>query len=129
MPEKDIFDVKGNIDNLMEKFEKFIQSKTVIGEPIQIGEATLVPLIAASFGLGSGGGDGGGNKGEQGMGGGAGIAAKISPLAVLVIKNGKTEMLTLKNSQALEKLIDQVPEILNKIKETAEKEKSNKEKI
>jgi uncharacterized spore protein YtfJ len=125
MLEKGNFNVKDNIDNLMKRLEEFIQSKTVIGEPMQIGEVTLVPLISASFGLGSGGGDGQSNKGEKGVGGGSGVAAKINPLAVLVIKGESTELITLKNSQALEKLVDKIPDLVSKVKDISEK--SNKE--
>ncbi|MEN8908002.1 MAG: spore germination protein GerW family protein [Clostridiales bacterium] len=107
--------IKENIDGLFQKLQDFIKSQTVIGEPIVMGETTLVPLISASFGLGSGSGDGETSKGEKGMGAGAGIGAKITPLAVLVIKDSKTELITLKNSQALEKLIDKIPELVSKV--------------
>jgi uncharacterized spore protein YtfJ len=120
------FNIKENIDSLFEKLENFIKSKTVVGEPIQIGETTIVPLISASFGLGSGGGDGE-SKGEKGVGGGAGIGAKISPLAVLIMKDGKTELITLKNSQAIEKLVDKIPELISKVSDVkcAKKDKSD----
>jgi uncharacterized spore protein YtfJ len=106
--------IKDNNGWLLEKLENFIKSQTVVGEPIKIGEVTIIPLVSASFGLGSGSGDGT-TKGESGSGVGSGIAAKISPLAVLVVKENKTELITLKNSQAVEKLVDKIPDLVSNI--------------
>jgi uncharacterized spore protein YtfJ len=120
--------VNENINSLFERLEKFLTSKTVIGEPIQIGDATLVPIINVSFGLGSGGGDGTDSKGNGGVGGGAGIGARVSPTAIIVIKGDKIEMMPIKKSSGLEKLVDMVPGIVEKIKcEKEEKKQGNKE--
>lgn len=109
------FDVNENVSVLFDKLEKFLTSKTVIGEPIKIGEATLIPFITTSFGLGAGGGDGYEAKGAHGIGNGSGIGAKISPTAVLVIKGDSIQMLPIKKSAGFEKLIEMVPEIVSKV--------------
>ena len=44
--------LKDNIDALVSKLEHLVSTKTVIGEPITVGNNTLVPVISASFGLG-----------------------------------------------------------------------------
>lgn len=109
------FNVNENINVLFERLEKFLTSKTVVGEPIQIGETTLIPFITTSFGLGSGGGDGKDPKGANGVGGGSGIGARITPTAVLVVKGDKTELIPIKKAANFEKLIEMVPELVNKI--------------
>ncbi len=109
------FDVNESVSVLFEKLEKFLTSKTVIGEPIKIGEATLIPFITTSFGLGAGGGDGYEPKGSHGIGGGSGIGAKISPTAVLVIKGEQIEMIPIKKNAGFEKLIEMVPDIVSKV--------------
>ncbi|HPD00161.1 MAG TPA: spore germination protein GerW family protein [Acetivibrio sp.] len=109
------FDVNENVSVLFEKLEKFLTSKTVIGEPIKVGEATLIPFITTSFGLGSGGGDGYDAKGAHGIGGGSGIGARISPTAVLVIRGDDIEMIPIKKSAGFEKLVEMVPEIVSKV--------------
>lgn len=109
------FNVNENITVLFEKLEKFLTSKTVIGESIQVGDATLIPFITTSFGIGSGGGDGTDAKGSKGIGGGSGIGAKISPTAVLVIKGDKIEVLPIKKNAGFEKLIEMVPDIVSKV--------------
>jgi len=101
---------------LFERLENFVKTKTVVGEAIQIGDTTLIPFVTVSFGLGSGGGDGTDSKGSKGVGGGAGIGARVTPTAVLVIQGDKIEMLSISKPGSLGKLLEMVPEIINKIK-------------
>lgn len=113
----DSFSIGENINNLFEKLESFIKTKTVVGEPMQIGEVTIVPFIDISFGVGTGGGSGTEEKGNQGTGGGAGSGGKVSPTAVLVIKGDQVELMPIKKSGSLEKLIEMVPGIIEKAKD------------
>jgi uncharacterized spore protein YtfJ len=121
--------VTENINALFEKLESFIKSKTVIGEPIQVGDATLIPVVNVSFGLGAGGGDGTDSKGDSGTGGGSGIGAKVSPTALVVIKGDKIDILPIKKSSSVEKLLDMVPGIVEKLnlKKDEKGEKDSKE--
>lgn len=68
------------------ELERILNSKTVVGEPITVGEATLIPLVSVGFGFGAGGGTGSppGQSG-QGLGGGTGGGGGIRPVAVLII--------------------------------------------
>lgn len=80
--------------------------------------------------MGLGWGGVGDNKGIKGQGGGLGTGARISPDAVLVIKNDDVQMLPVKKGANLSKLIEMVPEIVSKIKidkENKEKEEVKKE--
>jgi uncharacterized spore protein YtfJ len=105
-----------NIDLLFKNLEDFIKSKTIFGEHIQIGDTTLIPVVDVSFGLGSGSGDGSDNKGNGGIGGGAGVGAKASPAAIIVMKDNNVEVLPIKKSSGLEKLIEMVPDLVQRIK-------------
>lgn len=113
----DNFNVSESINNIFDKLENFLKTKTVVGEPMQIGDVTIVPFIDISFGLGTGGGSGIEEKGNQGSGGGAGSGGKISPTAILVIKGDHIELLPIKKSGGLDKLIDMVPDIVAKANE------------
>jgi len=68
------------------------RANAVVGKPISVGERHVVPLCELSVGLGGLGG-GGQSTGEEakgsGVGGGAGGGAKATPVAVLVIEDGK----------------------------------------
>lgn len=87
--------VKENLDTLFSKLEKFLRTETVVGQPIVIGETTLVPIINVMFGCGTGGGEGG-DKGTTGKGSGLGVGARISPNAIVVIKNDEVTLLPMK---------------------------------
>jgi len=104
-----------NATVLFEKLEKFFTSKTVVGEPLQVGQVTLIPLLNISFGLGLGGGDGTDEKGNKGMGGGSGVGAKAVPTAVLVVSGGKVDVLPITQRGGLERLVDLVPDILERV--------------
>lgn len=119
---------KESIDSIFENLEKFIKTETVIGEPIVVGEVTLVPVISVMFGCGAGGGAGTDDKGMKGNGNGGGGGARISPNGIVVIKkDGDVSLLPIKNKSSLESLINMVPEIVSKININKDG-KDNKEK-
>jgi len=108
--------VNESLETLFSHLEKFLKTETVVGEPIVIGETTLIPIITVSFGCGGGGGGGKDEKGNDGMGTGVGVGAKISPDAVIVIKEDAVTLLPVKSRSNLENLVGMVPEIVKKIK-------------
>jgi len=108
--------VNESLETLFNSLEKFFRTETVIGQPIEVGETTLIPIITVSFGAGGGGGNGTDEKGNGGHGTGLGVGAKITPDAVLVIKGDEVSMLPVKNKCNLDKLVSMVPELVKKIK-------------
>lgn len=104
-----------NLVTLFEQLEKFFKTETVFGDALQIGNVTLIPVINVSFGAGNGGGNGKDAKGNDGTGGGAGAGGKISPTAVIVIKNDEVSVLPLNSRGSLDKIIEMVPELIGKI--------------
>jgi uncharacterized spore protein YtfJ len=112
-----MLNINENMQVILEKLENFFTSKTVVGEPIKIGETTIIPLINITFGIGGGGGDGDDGKGQKGVGGGTGTGARIAPAAVLVIQNGKVELLPIKKTGGLDKLLEMVPDVVDKVKD------------
>lgn len=127
------FNLSDNATVLFEKLEEFFTSKTVVGEPLQVGDVTLIPLVNITFGMGLGGGDGTDEKGNKGSGGGNGVGAKAVPAAMLVIRDGQVEVMPINQRSGLEKLVDLVPDILEKVdlsnccKEDAAKDKDSAE--
>ncbi|WKY46177.1 spore germination protein GerW family protein [Eubacteriaceae bacterium ES2] len=111
------FNAGQNIDIMFEKFEKFLKEKTVIGEPIVMGKVTLIPALTVSFGMGNGGGDGSDANGGKGIGSGGGIGAKISPTALIVVKNDEVEILPISKGHSFEKIVDLVPDLVDKMKD------------
>ncbi len=110
------------VDSLMKGMDGFVSSKTVVGEPIHIGETILVPLVDVSFGMGAGA-----FSGEKKRNSGGGIGGKISPSAVLVLQNGVTRMVSVKNQDSISKLLDMIPDFVDKFMKKVE-EKRDPEK-
>lgn len=108
-------DLGQNISSILEQMAKFFQSDTVVGDPIQVGEITLIPLITISFGVGNGASFA--PKEKKGQWGPAGAASggKISPSAVIVIKNNEVSVISLTGKGTLDKLNELMPSIIDRL--------------
>ncbi|MCL2351400.1 MAG: sporulation protein [Firmicutes bacterium] len=109
--------LSASLEGLFNQMERFVTSKTVVGEPVEIGGVILIPLVEVTFGVGAGvtstaGTDEKGKSGKE-FGGGA-LGGKITPSAVVVVMNGTVQMVNVKNQESVNKLIDMVPGILSK---------------
>jgi uncharacterized spore protein YtfJ len=106
--------IKENLGALFSKVEEYVSTKTVVGEPVHIGDVILVPLVDVSFGMATGMMTA--NEDTKGRdGGGGGIGAKMTPSAVVVIVNGTAQLVNIKNQESTSKLIDMIPGILAKL--------------
>ncbi|PKM49793.1 MAG: sporulation protein [Firmicutes bacterium HGW-Firmicutes-7] len=113
---------KNNVDSLLSGMENFISTKTVVGEAIYLNDTIILPLVDVTFGVGAGASEGKDDKKNSGAGGG-GLGAKISPSAVLVIKDGHTKLVNIKNQDSLTKIIDLVPDIMDRFMSKDKKKK------
>jgi len=122
--------VNESMNIIFEKLEKFFRTETVVGDPIQVGEITLIPIIDISFGAGGGGGAGKDEKGNDGTVAGGRAGAKSSPNSMLVIKGSEVSVFTLKDKNSLERIVEMVPEIIDKVssKMAEKKEKETEAK-
>lgn len=114
-------DIERLVTSTLGEIEKVLGSKTVVGEPITVGDSTLIPLISVGFGFGGGAGTGKGEskqKGE-GTGGGGGAGGGVKPIAVIIVdKNGaRIEPIKGGMASALEKIGETVPEMMAKFAE------------
>ena len=91
--------------------DQFVTTKTVVGEPVQVGETIIIPLIDVTCGMAAGAFAEGSKQKDKGCGG---MSAKMSPSAVLVIQNGVTKLVNVKNQDAVTKILDMVPDFVNK---------------
>ncbi|MBQ0060030.1 MAG: GerW family sporulation protein [Lachnospiraceae bacterium] len=101
---------KSTVEELFKGMDGFITSKTVVGDAIHVGDTIVLPLMDVSFAVGAGAGQG--NSKSQNAGGGMG--GKMTPSAVLVISNGSTKMISVKNQDGMSKILDMVPDLVNK---------------
>ena len=64
-------------------------------------------------------GAGAGARDKEKSGGvGGGVTAKMSPSAVLVIKDGQTRLVNIKQQDTITKVLDMVPDLIDKFKGT-----------
>ncbi len=97
------------VDSMIKGMDGFLSTKTVVGEPTTINDTIIVPFVDVSFGVGAG--DFRGEKKDNGAGG---LTGKMSPSAVLVIQNGTTRVVNIKNQDGVTKILDMVPDLVNK---------------
>ncbi len=116
------------VDSLLKGLEGFVSSKTVVGEAITIDGTIILPLVDVSFGVGAGATESKKENSIAGGGGGGALGAKISPSAVLVIKDGQARLVNIKNQDSLTKIIDLVPDIMDKFTATMNDRKDAKVK-
>ena len=110
------------VSALFNGMDSVISSKTVVGDAIHIGDTIFLPLVDVSFAVGAGAFHA--DKKEKGAGG---LGGKISPSAVLVIQNGRTKLVNIKNQDTITKLLDLVPDVIDRIKEKKEDKVTEKD--
>lgn len=100
---------KATVEALFRGMDGVVTSKTVVGDAIHINGTIILPLVDVSFGIGAGSFSG--EKKERGMGG---IGGKMSPSAVIVIQDGKTKLVNIKNQDTITKILDMVPDVVDR---------------
>lgn len=100
---------QNTVESLFKGMENFITTKTVVGDAIKVGDTIILPLVDVSFGVAATA-----KSEEKKNNGGGGMGGKISPSAVLVIQNGTTRLVNVKNQDSVTKILDMVPDFVNK---------------
>ncbi len=108
----------GVIESLMKGMNCVLSTKTVVGEATQVGDTIILPLVDVSFGVGAGA-----STADKKSGGAGGFSGKMTPSAVLVInKNGTTKLVNVKNQDTMTKVLDMIPDLVDKFTKPADKE-------
>ena len=108
------------LSDTISKIRDMMSVNDVVGEPIVVGDVTIIPISKVSVGFGGGGSDfvsKNVNKHENPFGGGAGGGVKIVPVAFLIVKDGNVRMMPVAapaNTTA-DRIVEQVPDLLDKI--------------
>ena len=129
--------IEGLMLTAMESIRSMIDVNTIVGEPMDISDdITIIPISKVGFGLAAGGSE---FKDEtiEGylrkqnseeeiqyrlpFGGGAGVGASISPVAFIMVQSGTVKLMPIEHSSSLDKLLDYVPDLFEKLNKTTEK--------
>ena len=98
------------VEALFKGMDNFITTKTVVGEPVKIDDnTTIIPLVDVTCGMAAGS-----FAQSAKTNGGGGLSAKMSPSAILVISNGMTKLVNIKHQDAMTKVLDMVPDLMNR---------------
>ena len=102
---------QGVVESLLRGMDTVLSTKTVVGEATQVGDTIILPLVDVTFGVGAGAGNNGQKNSSSGAGG---LGGKMTPSAVLVIKNGYTKLVNIKNQDTMTKILDMIPDLVDK---------------
>ncbi len=117
--------IKNIMDVTMEKLRAMVDANTIIGDPMVVGDITLIPVSKVSFGVATGGSDFP-SKTQSGLfGGGGGAGVTLSPVAFIAVSGGNVKMMPVYNEMSsIDKAVSMAPEVLQKAKELFSKDKS-----
>lgn len=99
----------GVVEALLKGMDNVLSTKTVVGEATKIGDTIILPLVDVSFAVGAGA-----SVNDKKNGGAGGLGGKMTPSAVLVIKNDSTKLVNIKNQDGVTKVLDMIPDIVDK---------------
>lgn len=108
--------INDTLATLLDKVKALAKTETVVGDPIVVKDTTLIPISKISIGFATGGGEHGLETRKSG-GDAAGGGVTITPMAVVVVTEGKdSKLLWLeKEDKSINKLLDLVPGIMDRI--------------
>ena len=115
---------QNTVESLFKGMENFITTKTVVGDAITVGDTIILPLVDVSFGVAASA-----KSEDKKNNGGGGMGGKISPSAVLVIHDGTTKLVNVKNQDSMTKILDMVPDFVNKFMPGSGTKKENSPEV
>lgn len=137
--------IEGLMKTAMESIKEMVDVNTIVGDAVQAPDGTvIIPISRVSFGFASGGGEYGNLKtkkeedtsdeekeaaGGFPFAGGSGAGVSINPVAFMVVGNGQIRLLPINGNYSIDKILDLVPELINKMTGGIGNSKSNKKKV
>ena len=115
------------LDHSLENLRTLVDINTVIGTPINQGGVTIIPVSKVSFGFGSGGSEIPSDKPKMPFGGGSGGGVTITPIAFIVISDGKTDVVQISApSNTADRIVELVPQMFDRITDVIADKKAAK---
>lgn len=117
----------------MEKVRAMADANTVVGQPIYAGEVTIIPISMVSVGFASGGSDfvtkNQKPEKDNSFGGGSGAGVKINPIGFLIVRGDNVKLLPVAPPPmgAVDRVVDMVPDLVDKITDFVEKQQEKKD--
>ena len=102
--------LRNTVRTLVDGMDSFISAKTVLGDPVTVGDTTVIPLVDVSFGVGAGAFGKNSNNNS-----GGGMHGKMTPSAVLVVKDGIARVVNIKDQDMLAKAMAVAPDVVDRV--------------
>ncbi|MCX7709592.1 MAG: GerW family sporulation protein [Clostridia bacterium] len=129
--------IEGLMTTAMQSIKDMVDVNTIVGDAVQAPDGTvIIPISKVSFGFAAGGGeyssccvvedesdDEGGKKVSQKLpfAGGSGAGVSINPVAFMVVGQNQIKLLPVNVNSSIEKVLELVPELFDKVNETVRK--------
>lgn len=123
------------VDHLLDGMHQISKIETVVGEPLQAGDAMLVPIhrLRVGFGVASVGAGGHGETGEGNYGGrGVGGGVQVEPIAVVAIgKDGRPRLMAIDGEpeQMVGQLFEQIPDLLGRVLDMVARKRTDEPEV
>ncbi len=117
------------MSTVMENIKGMIDVDTVIGEPVETSNGTMIiPISRVGFGFAAGGSDIPSKAGDKSFGGGSGAGVSISPVGFLVVTPDQIKMVPVTSgSTPVDKIIDYIPVAIGKVNDMINKKREDAE--
>ena len=114
------------VKTVLSQLKAISSTESVVGDPIKVGDISIIPVSRISFGFAAGGGQ---KKSREGTGEGTGGGASVEPVAFFVVRDGQVDLITIKKEgSGLADVIDLVPKIIERVKKGRDKKKTGGDK-
>jgi sporulation protein YtfJ len=129
----------------MESIQQIVDVNTIVGDPVETHDGSvIIPISRVSCGFAAGGsefappednkdkGNSGGSGGQDPslpFGGGAGAGVSVQPVAFLVAGNGTIRLLPVDSNVVIDRLLDTVPDLFDKVSGMIHKKKRSSDDI
>lgn len=119
--------IQGLMRTAMESIKGMVDVNTVVGDPVQTKDGTLViPVSRVTFGFAAGGGDYGRSGGPEEEGeaggerglpfaGGSGAGVTVQPVGFLVVGPDSVRLLPVDGRAVYDRLLDLAPQVLGQV--------------
>ncbi len=130
------------METAMNSIKDMVDVNTIIGEPIETKNGmVIIPISKVSFGFAAGGSEFKGetideykkkDKEEEvqyrlPFGGGSGAGISINPVAFVIVSKDSIKVLPIEHTSAIDKLMDYVPDLMEKANIMVDKSENNTE--
>lgn len=114
----------------MESIQQIVDVNTIVGDPVETHDGSvIIPVSRVACGFAAGGseflgaednkeeskGEEKGGGGALPFGGGSGAGVSVQPVGFLVVGNGQVRLLPVDSNAVIERVIDTVPDLIDKI--------------